>query len=201
MIKADVVQGTPEWEKARLGIPTASNFDKIVTIKGEPSKQREKYMYQLAAERITGFKESGYQNGAMLRGMEIEAQARAMYEFMTDNEVEQVGFCYYDSKKDCGCSPDGLVRAPGMLEIKCPTSAVHVGYLLAQGLPTAYFQQTQGQLFVTGREWVDFFSFYPSLKPLLIRVKPDKLFINKLRVELEVFCHELDQITEKIKGA
>ena len=200
MITTQVQQGTKEWQECRLGIPTASGFDKLITTKGEPSKQRQKYMYQLAAERITGIKEDSYQNGAMQRGIELEAEARAMYELMTGNKVEQVGVCYSDEKKLFGCSPDGLIGKDGAVEIKCPTSAIHVGYLLEGTLPADYFQQIQGQLLVTGRKWVDFFSFYPGLKPLLIKVKPDEKFLKALRIELEVFCKELDEITEKIRS-
>jgi putative phage-type endonuclease len=199
MIVVDVIQGSPEWNTARLGIPTASGFDRIVTTKGEPSKQALKYMYQLAAERITGVKEETYQNAAMQRGTEMEAEARAMYELMTGNEVDIVGVCYPDENKLYGCSPDGLISKDKSLEIKCPGSAVHVGYLLDGGLPTEYFQQVQGQLLVTGRKWVDFFSFYPGIKPLLIRVERDEKFIKALMVELEVFCKELDKTTERIR--
>lgn len=200
MIICDVAQGTPEWLNARLGIPTSSNFDKLVTTKGEPSKQRQKYMYQLAAERITGIKEDTYINGVMQRGIELEAEARSMYEFITNNEVKTVGVCYPDEKKLYGCSPDGLVGKDGLIEIKCPTSAVHVGYLLGGVLPLDYFQQLQGQLLVTGRKWVDFFSYYPGLKPLLVKVKPNATFLSHLGLELEVFCQQLDEITEQIRS-
>jgi predicted phage-related endonuclease len=199
MITADVIQGSPEWNAARLGIPTASGFDKIITMKGEPSKQALKYMYQLAAERITGVKEETYLNATMQRGIDMEAEARAMYELMTGNEVSVAGVCYPDDKKLYGCSPDGLIGKDGAIEIKCPTSAVHVGYLLDGGLPTEYFQQVQGQLLVTGRKYVDFFSFYPGIKPLLVRVERDEKFIKALMVELEIFCKELDKITERIR--
>jgi putative phage-type endonuclease len=199
VIVAEVLQGTPEWLAARLGIPTASGFDRIITTKGEPSKQAQKYMYQLAAERITGAKEEGYQNGVMQRGMEMEAEARAMYEFITGNEVKTVGVCYPDEKKAYGCSPDGLVNSDGLVEIKCPTSPVHVAYLLSGELPAEYFQQVQGQLLVTGRKYVDFFSFYPGLKPLPVRVERDEKFIKALMVELEIFVKELDEITERIR--
>lgn len=199
MIIENVVQGTEEWKKERAGIPTASSFDKIITTKGEPSKQRTKYMYQLVAERITGVKEENYQNGVMQRGIQMEEEARRMYELMTGNTVMQVGVCYPDEKKPYGCSPDGLIGDDGAIEIKCPTSAVHVGYLLEGVLPTDYFQQVQGQLLITGRKWVDFFSFYPGLKPLLIKVKPDKKFIEALKTELESFCGELAEITERIR--
>jgi putative phage-type endonuclease len=200
MIIEPVIQGSEEWKKERAGIPTASSFDCIITTKGEQSKQRQKYMYRLAAERITGVKEETYQNGVMQRGIQMEEEARRMYELITGNTVEQVGVCYPDEKKLYGCSPDGLVGKDGALEIKCPTSAVHVEYLLAGELPNGYYQQVMGQLLVTGRKWVDFFSFYPGLRPLLIRVKPEKSFLEALAKELEVFCKELDEVTEKIRG-
>ena len=182
-----------------MGIPTASNFDKIITTKGEPSKSRLKYLYTLAAERITGAREEAYQNGIMQRGIEMEGEARAMYEVVTGTSVAQTGLCYPDDKRLFGCSPDGLVGSDGAIEIKCPTSAVHVSYLLDGGMPTDYFQQTQGQLLVTGRECVDFVSYYPGLKSLIVRARPDNKFIEALKTELKAFCKDLDEVTEKLR--
>lgn len=190
-------QKSPEWYAARCGIPTASGFDKIVTTKGEQSKQRTKYLYQLAGECVSGLAEESYQNYAMLRGIETEAEARSFYEFTTGSDVAQVGFCISDCGK-YGASPDGLVGEDGILEIKCPTMAVHVGYLLEGSLPMDYFQQTQGQLLVTGRKWSAFLSYYPGLKPVLIRVDRDALFLTALQLELDKFCSELEQIVKRI---
>ncbi len=190
-------QKTPEWHAARCGIPTASNFDKLITTTGKQSTQRTKYMYQLAGECVSGKAEVGYQSSAMLRGIEIEEEARSFYEFTSSVEVQRVGFCLSDCGK-YGASPDGLVGEDGMLEIKCPTLAVHVGYLLEGKLPTDYFQQTQGQLFVTGRKWSDFISYYPGLTPLVIRVLPDADFHASLNLELVSFCAELEQIIKRI---
>lgn len=192
----DCIQGSPEWMSARCGIPTASSFDKIITTKGEPSKQREKYLYQLVGETITGIAEETYQNATMLRGKEIETDVRQLYELVTGQTVTQVGFCLAEGY---GASPDGLVAEKGCLELKCPIISTQVGYLLENKLPVEYFQQTQGQLLVTDREWCDFLSYYPGLKPLLIRVNRDEKFIKTLRVELEVFCSELKDIVAKIK--
>lgn len=193
----DCVQGSPEWFACRAGIPSASNFDMIVTSKGEPSKQAQKYMYRLAGERITGMPEETYQNSAMQRGVELEAEARMFYEMTYDCKVEQVGFCVADG--GWGCSPDGLVNGDGLIEIKCPQIATHVGYLLDGKVPTDYFQQTQGQLLVTGRKWLDFISYYPAMKPLIVRVERDEVFIKKLQSELEKFVIELAEIVNKIK--
>lgn len=194
----DCVQGSKEWLAARCGIPSSSNFDKLITSKGEPSKQREKYMYQLAAEAITGCKEESFQSAAMTRGIEMEAEARQFYELTRNVEVEQVGFCLDDSGL-FGASPDGLIEDDGLIEIKSPQSQTCVSYLLKGGLDVDYFQQTQGQLLVTGRKYVDLISYYPLLRPLVIRVVRDEKFLKALRVELEVFCKELKEIIEKIK--
>lgn len=191
-------QKSDEWKKIRLGLPTSSNFDKIVTSKGEPSKQKQKYIYQLAGERVSGVAEESYQSQAMLRGVETEEEARRFYEFTTGEIVKKVGFCLSDCGR-YGASPDGLVGEDGLVEIKCPTLAVHVGYLLDNKLPTDYFQQTQGQLFVTGRKWSDFISYFPGIKPLLIRVERNEEFIKCLESELKTFCDELEIVIGKIK--
>lgn len=193
----DCVQGGPEWHACRCGVPSASSFDCIITTEGKPSKQREQYLYKLAGERVTGMAEETYTNGAMQRGKEMEAEARRFYTFHTGKEVVEVGFCLADG--GYGASPDGLVSEDSCLEIKCPQLATHVGYLLENKLPTKYFQQTQGQLLVTERKYVDFISYYPAMKPLIIKVERDEKFIKVLRIELDVFCQQLEEITNKIR--
>lgn len=197
MKTVDCEQGTPEWFQARLGKPSASCFNRLLTTNCAQSTQRLKYMYQLAGERITRVAEDSYQSPAMLRGIEMEAEARAFYEFTSGKEVKPVGFCLSDCER-YGASPDGLVGEDGQLEIKCPSLAVHVGYLLEGKLPTDYFQQTQGQLFVTGRKWSDFISYYPGVKPLVIRITPDREFHKALKAELNSFCNELEQVVKRI---
>lgn len=192
----DCIQGTPEWFAAKCGVPSASNFDKLLTTIGKPSKQRTKYLYRLAGETITGIAEESYQNAAMLRGSEMEAEARQLYQLISGKEVKEVGFCLSNGY---GASPDGLVGEKGLLEIKCPTMAVHIGYLIDGFMPVEYFQQVQGQLLVTGREWVDFMSYSPGLNPLIIRVTRDETFLKALRIELEIFCSELKDLVKKLK--
>lgn len=191
-------QGTPEWIQSRLGLPTASNFDKLITSTGTPSTQSKKYMFTLAGEFVSGCPEETYQNGAMARGTELEKEARELYQMVTDREVDQVGFCLADCGK-YGASPDGFVGEDGLIEIKCPKLSGHVEYLINGKLPTTYVQQVQGQLLVTGRKWVDFMSYYPTLKPLIVRVERDEKFIGKLSVELDLFCEKLKTIINKIK--
>jgi len=192
----DCEQRSQEWFEARLGLPTASNFDKLLTTKGEVSKQRNKYLYRLAGEKVAEQSEETYQNAIMQRGIILEDEARQLYQLITGQEVQTVGFCLANGY---GCSPDGLIGEDGVIEIKCPIASTHVAYLLAGVLPLDYFQQCQGELFVTGRKWVDFMSYYPGIKPLIVRVKRDEKFIKKLKSELKLFCVELKEVINKIK--
>ena len=200
MIIVDCVQNTEEWFQARLGVPTASEFNKIVKADGTRSDQRKKYLWQKAGEAITKTVEETYQSQSMLRGQLLEEEARSYYSFIKNVDVQKVGFCLNCLPYPHGCSPDGLVGDDGMVQIKCPTLAVHVGYLLAGKLPTDYFQQVQGELLVTGRQWCDFVSYYPNMNALLIRIYPDPIFTELLSVELESFGKELKETIIKLRS-
>ena len=172
-------QGSPEWFEARLGIPSASMFSKIVTTKGVWSTQADSYINQLVAERLTGEREEIYQSHHMIRGTELEPEARDMYCLVKDVEVQEVGFCLHDTLK-AGCSPDGLIGEDGGLEIKAPAPATHVEYLRGGVLPSRYKQQVMGCLWITQREWWDFVSYHPNMKPLIVRVERDEEYIAAL---------------------
>ena len=49
MIELPCQQGSVEWFEARLGIPTASEFSRIVTPTGKLSASRHAYMGELLA--------------------------------------------------------------------------------------------------------------------------------------------------------
>jgi len=197
MIIENCEQGTPEWHRLRTAKPSASQFKNIVTSDGKRSTMRAKYLYQLAGERITGTREESYQNGAMQRGTKMEPEARAMFSMVTGFDVEEVGCCVHDSGLYL-CSPDGLIGDMGV-EIKCPSMAVHVSYLLGNKVPADYYQQVHGSMLVTGFNQWFFVSYYPGLKPLIHLEKRDDVFCKKLEEELNKFCKELDEIAEKIR--
>lgn len=197
----DLEQGSPEWQAVRLGIPTASCFDRIVTpAKGELSKQAGTYRNELLAEWLSGMPGDSFSNDWTERGNELEAEARAYYAFHSDTEVSQVGFVYADEARMVGCSPDGLVSDDGILEFKCPKPSTHIGYLLDGKLPTTYRAQVQGGLMVTGREWCDFCSYAPGLPPLIVRVNRDADFIAKLRAALSSFIESIQSGREALRA-
>ena len=200
MIKVtDIEQLSDEWFALKAGLPSASSFSKIVDGKGKQSKQRKKYMYTLAAEKVLGKKEEGFSNKNTEHGIETEGEARSFFEMLHGVEIEKVAMCYKDEQKLFSCSPDGLIGEDGGIEIKCPLMSTHVEYLLNGGLPTIYFQQVQGSMFVTGRKYWYFMSFYQGLKPFILKVERDEVFIKALEFELNLFVKELDVIVDKIK--
>jgi len=188
-------QGSQEWFKVRCGKVTGSGFANIL-VKGK-GKTRTTYMLKLAAERATGVIQPTFQNDAMRWGSETEPQARAYYERVTGNKVEQVGFV--ELNEYVGVSPDGIV-GDGLIEIKCPNTATHIGYLKAGVLPSAYKAQVQGQMWVADKKWCDFVSFDPRCPEpyFCIRVERDNDYIKTLSEAVEVFVMELKSTVKDI---
>jgi len=199
MLIVDCLQGSPEWFAARLGIPTSSEFSKIITLaKGDYSKSTSSYMHKLIAEKITGKEATGFMSDWMERGKEMEEEARSWYEFTQDVKVEQVGFVYKDDRKLLGCSPDGLMDIG--LEIKCPSPGVMVSYMLDKKLPREYVPQVQGSMFVTGFAGWDFLVYHPDFEPMLITVKRDDDYISKMEMHLHKFNTEMAEKLKRIQA-
>lgn len=183
-------QGTEEWLKARLGVPSASNFSKVVTTKGQRSTSFMGYVNALIAEKLTGDPTYVKITEPMERGTSLEDEARAMYQLINDTEVRQVDFIKHPNM-EVGCSPDGLIDVKcdrgliGGLEIKCPLQGTHVEYLRAGKVPSKYMLQVQGCMFVTGRGYWDFMSYHPKMKPLIVRTYRDDDLINELATNLQ----------------
>ena len=203
MIVDNCIQLSPEWYQARTGIPSASNFGKILSPTGKPSKQSEKYILQLAGERILGKKVESFQSQAMLDGIETEQEAREWYEYDKETDTEQVGLCYKNKYKKYSCSPDMRIGDNGG-EIKCPILTTHVEYLLGDKLPIIYIPQVQGSIFITESEWWDFLSYHPGMPRFHKRIYRDDKYIKKMVAELYTFCEQLDeihcQLLKKVEG-
>jgi hypothetical protein len=199
MIAMDVKPGTPEWRAARLGVPSASRFDCIMTPKTrKPSNAATKYMCALLAERMLNRPVDDASSGFILRGTVLESDAVTAYEFERDQDTEEVGFCLRDDRR-AGCSPDRLVGSDGLLEIKCPSAAVHVEALLGMASED-HLSQCQGQLWVTGRAWVDLMFYNPDLPAAIIRIPRDDGYIRDLETCVGVFCDRLDSALDWIRS-
>ena len=208
MIIHKMQQGTPEWHAVKCGKVSASNISAVLA-KGRgnaESKTRKTYLMRLLAERISGLPQDTYMNGAMQWGIDTEPQARAAYEFETLNAVEQVGFV--EINEFLGCSPDGLIDADGGVEIKCPNTTTHLQYLLDNTMPAEYVCQVQSTLWMTDRQWWDFVSFDPRIKPdggknlclWSIRVERDEKKIGEIKDGVNKFIDDMLELEQKLKG-
>lgn len=199
MIRLDMEQGTPEWLEARRGIPTASQFHKILSpVKLQPSSSARGYIAKLCTEWAMGVnQDEDVISQYMRRGSALEARAFAHYSLEREVEVERVGFILRDDRR-VGCSPDGLVvGAPGGFELKTPSAEKHFEYLLDES-PTRYACQMQGGIWLAERDFWDFESFHPTLPPLLLRFTRDERFIRALAEAVDVFLGDLEAAKEKL---
>lgn len=182
----------------RLGIPTASEFAKIITAKkGALSSQAASYMHFLLASWMVGKPLETYESGYMQRGKEFEPDARREFTFQTGLEVESIGFITNDLGT-FGASPDGLVGKDAVLEIKVPAPWTHVGYLLAGGIDGDYHVQIQGELYVSERDRAYVQSYCPGLPSRIIEVGRNEEFIANLAEKLDAFVGTMLEARDKI---
>lgn len=205
LILLDAIQGSEAWHQARLGIPTASQFNRIVTPTGKPSGQAQGYQAELIAECLTGRTKDSFSSADMERGIELEPQARARYSLVTGNDVIEVGGVFLDEPKTVMASPDGLI--PDLkrgLEIKCPRLETHIRYCLLNETPSDYVLQVQGNLWVSGYETWDFVSFCPEYTPqpiLIVTVQRDEKLIKIMDQSIRAFSKTLEAHKAALEAA
>lgn len=199
-----VEQGTPEWKAARMGHVTASGIANVMA-KGKDKSEaitRFKYKVQIVAERMTGVSAESYSNAAMEWGVEQEGFAVIAYESQRNVLVDKTGFWLHPEIKWLGVSPDRLVDEDGIIEVKCPNTTTHLGYLFENRIPPDYYKQIQCQLWVTGRDWCDFVSFDPRLPKrnqlLIVRTVRDEKMIEEMQAETEKFLGEVESLINKL---
>ena len=198
-------QGSAEWHALRMGLPTASSFHKIITpARCEPSTQARAYMFELVAEKLLGVPAQELDNLPWIqRGKDLEPEAARAYEFQHDLSTEPVGFITNDAGT-IGASPDRLVISDageliGAVELKCPAPHTHIAYW-ADGFGADYRVQVQGQMYVTGLDWIDRCSYHPMLPMVCVRTHRDDEFIGKLATALNVFVEQKEALAARLRA-
>lgn len=204
-----VVQGTHAWFMARCGRVTASEVASVRLAltgknKGGSTEGRRTYMASIIGEILTGEPDmEGYATSSMNRGKDEEPRARAAYEIANDVDVDTVGFVLHPTIERAGSSPDGLVGADGMLEIKNPKSKNHISYMLTGELPEEYEPQVMFSLACTEREWCDFLSYDArmpkGLRFFIKRIYRNEPRISKINADVLQFLDEADEIIRQLK--
>ncbi len=203
MIIHDMQQNTPEWDAIRVGKPTSSEFAKLVTSKGDPSKQMPDYAVQLAADLYAGQALDRWEGNQWTeRGHNFEDAARAFYEnSFADRLVTRVGFITDDAEL-YGCSPDSLVDDDGLLEVKCLSARHHVKALMYydknQRLLPEYVVQPQGQMYIAERDWCDSLFWHPELPAMIVRNLPDEKIVINLRLQIMGCIDQRNRVLETL---
>lgn len=115
-------------------------------------------------------------------GMEYEKFAVDQYQQLTGVATVEVG-CWYSDK--FVASPDRDTWShKGLIETKVVRDATFTEILLS-GVPTAHWQQIQGQLWATGREWCDYVALnLTTQKVVILRVTPEPDFHQTIAASL-----------------
>lgn len=200
-----VAQNSDDWFKIRQGLPTASCFNKIVTPKGKLSAQSDDYCNLLIAELMLGESLQKFPPSYwMERGSLLEEDAARLYEYETDEKIAHGGFFVNDAHT-YGASPDRIIlnadgSIKGLLEIKCPAPWTHIANLLSEKIDDDYLPQVQGQLLVTGAQWVDLFSYNEKMPSSRIRTHRDEDYIAKLYEALDQFTAAYNAKLDRLIG-
>ena len=197
-------QGSAEWKKARAGVITASMFHtatqklKVGAKKGESTEAAHDYAFRLAIERISGEPiDEGFETWAMVRGRELEAEARLAHEWHAGVAVDPCGFACTDDGL-FGASADGLIGDDGGAEYKCLVSPARLRKALMLNDTHEFMFQVQGGMWITGRSWWDFCIYTPFLASIgkeltRWRIKRDDNFIEKMELDLIEFSKLVDK--------
>jgi hypothetical protein len=199
-------QRSDAWYNIKAGRVTGTSFAELVS--KESTIGYKRLVNRLASEIIIGKadeRDKSYTNELMEESLDMEADAKNKYEEITEAYIDDVGFITPDKGEFTewiGVSPDGLIdehenKYRGGLETKCSLAKTHIGYIEAGVLPNEYKHQVQGALFVTGLEYWDFMSYYPGMKPFVIRVVKDEKMHEEYTERLRLLIKHVKAKIEK----
>jgi len=205
IIRGDIQQNTPEWDRLRIGNPGASSMNRIITSTGKPSSQADAYLNELFNEIILDRKTEGYSNKRMEEGHLYEQESIDAFQKDYQLEVQRPGICYKDEKRLFHISPDGLMpEIKWGLETKDASPHIQAERLETGGkdLVQKYFVQVQTSLYLSEYEGWYLRSYCRNMDDVTLEIKPDLEFFKKLEAELYKFIGKLQAKVKKYqKGA
>ena len=192
----DIDQLSDAWFTHRIGSVGGSSIIKLMAKGG--GKTRKKLKYDLAEEIATGVKKETYVSDDMNEGTRREPESRTSFSFITDLEVEEIGLIKGDIPRT-HCSPDGLTSDGAGLELKNPKLKTQIKRIDENRVPLQYIPQIQYSMWITGYEYWYFFSYYPGIKPLLIKVQRDEEYIKTIETETKAFLDDLEKLVRQLR--
>lgn len=199
----ELEQGSESWHQARLGLMTASELNLILTptLKFADNEKTRKHVYELAAQRITGYVEPSYIGDNMLRGWQDEITARELYSKHRQPVTEIGGMVRDFGSFKIWCSPDGLVGDDGGIEVKSRVQKYQVECVVTGEVPQEHRLQVQAGLMVSGREWWDYISYSGGMVMQIIRVLPDLEMQAAIIKACEAFEAKVQDVVNRYHAA
>ncbi|MEE4302464.1 MAG: lambda exonuclease family protein [Pseudomonadales bacterium] len=202
-------QGSPEWHRLRCGKVTASMFVEVRKRlksgpnKGDYSSAAKDYAFRLAVERLSGEPmDEGFETWQMRRGHELEPDARERHAFRIRKEIRHAGFITTPCGR-FGASGDGLIDPRGGSEYKCFVSPVSLRKVLYDMDPSDQWDQVQGSLAISGREWWHLCYYTPALASygsdlIVYEAERNEDYIGALWADLESFDRLVEEYREHL---
>lgn len=187
------------WLAQRAGKLTASRMcDAMAFLKnGEPAAVRTKLMHELLAERLTDYSVPHVVTEPMQHGLEYEDEAVDVFvERFPKYRVSPSHFYEHPTIENFGATPDRECD-DGLLEVKCPTTAKYLQWVINGVVPEEHKPQMCAQLLCSGKSWVGFLAYDPRIreegKRLFMRkYVPSQEELDKVERAAKLFLDELD---------
>jgi hypothetical protein len=166
-VRYDIEQRSEEWHEIKWG--------KIGgTLCAGLFKSTDTLFIKILAEHCEGFQmdDDGFIGYDMMRGIELEPEARKQLEIYTGVNFIDAGWIQSFECSLLGISPDGITKDETiMCEIKCPARNKHTKTILEDSIPDDNIEQCIHAFTVNPKlEKLYFCSFRPeSIKPLFVK--------------------------------
>jgi len=184
-IYKELEQWTEKWLKVRKWVVTGT---KLKGVLGWPKAQLTEYYTLLAEKYVEDEDLKAWE--IIERGNELEWIAKANYEELTGNKVEEVGFIIRDERH--GLSPDWIILDEDCglykwaIEIKCPMWKNYVKYLLEDKIPDEYkWQVVNYFLVMEDLEWLDFVIYNPDVSSEIPSIHIIKVTREDMKKEID----------------
>jgi hypothetical protein len=202
VIHEDLVQGSEEWLAARNGLLTASEVKHLMsakTLKPSNNEKTRAHVWEIAAQRITGYTEPSFIGDEMLRGHVDEEKARDLYSEHFEPVLE-VGFITRDvTGGGCtiGYSPDGMLAiSNGGIEVKSRRQKFQIQTIVEDEVPEEHALQVQTGLLVTKWDFIDYLSYSGGLPLWRIRAEPDPVYHDAIQNAAYDFEKKVREVIE-----
>lgn len=167
IVRNDIIQGTEEWFAIKWGKIGGSRCEGLYN-------KTDTLLVHLIAEHSEDFEleEDGWMSSDMVRGIELEPEARRQLSEYIGQELITAGWWQSKDHPLLGVSPDGFTSDLKIAcEIKCPARNKHTKTILEDAIPADNILQCVHYFVVNPElEKLYFCSFRPeSVKPLFVK--------------------------------